>query len=171
VNYGDEAFPYYFFSTHASVAGILIYTVAIMSLILFLRRRWQIPFGSLTISFTFLALLWPMLSEYREAGLIPAGILAGLAGDLLLRRFAGPGAPVGRLRFFALLLPPVLWGLFFLCVELFQDGLGWHPTLWVGLLGTTAGLGFALSLLVFPPYSGPVSELVPATDESPRSPA
>jgi hypothetical protein len=46
-----------------------------------------------------------------------------------------------------------VWALFFLCVELFADGMGFPPTLWVGLLGTTAGLGYAMSLLVFPPYN------------------
>ena len=147
-NYGDDAFPYYFFSVHTAVAGILLFTIALMGAILLMRRRWRIPAGSLTIMGTFLALLWPMLSEYREAELIPALILAGVAGDLLLARFGAT-----RIRLFALLLPPVLWALFFLCVELLQDGLGWEPTLWVGLLGTTAGLGYAVSLLVFPPYN------------------
>lgn len=147
-NYGDDAFPYYFFSVHTAVAGILLFTIALMGAILLMRRRWRVPAGSLTIMGTFLALLWPMLSEYREAELIPALILAGVAGDLLLARFGAT-----RIRLFALLLPPVLWALFFLCVELLQDGLGWEPTLWVGLLGTTAGLGYAVSLLVFPPYN------------------
>jgi hypothetical protein len=146
-HYGDDAFPFYFFSVHTAVAGVLLFTIAFMGAILLMRRRWQVPAGSLTIMGTFLALLWPMLSEYREAELIPALVLAGVIGDLLLVRFAD------RIRLFALLLPPVLWALFFLCVELFQDGLGWEPTLWVGLLGTTAGLGFAMSLLVFPPYN------------------
>ena len=147
-NYGDDAFPYYFFSVHTAVAGILLFTIALMGAILLMRRRWRVPAGSLTIMGTFLALLWPMLSEYREAELIPALILAGVAGDLLLARFGAT-----RIRLFALLLPPVLWAIFFLCVELLQDGLGWEPTLWVGLLGTTAGLGYAVSLLVFPPYN------------------
>jgi hypothetical protein len=155
-HYGDEAFPFYFFSTHTAVAGILLYTIAMMGLILLMRRRWRIPVGSITVMFTFLALLWPMLSEYREAELIPALVIAGVIGDLLLARFDG------RIRLFALLLPPALWALFFLCVELFQGGLGWEPTLWVGLLGTTAGLGFAMSLLVFPPYSGTVETETPA---------
>jgi hypothetical protein len=152
-HYGDNAFPFYFFSTHTAVAGILLYTIAMMGMVLVLRRRWRIPAGSLTVSFTFFALLWPMLSEYREWELIPSLILAGIAGDLLLARFGDDAAKVGRIRLFALLLPPVIWALFFLCIELLQDGLGWEPTLWVGLLGTTAGLGYALSLLVFPPYN------------------
>jgi hypothetical protein len=55
----------------------------------------------------------------------------------------------------------VLWGLFFLCVALFEGGLGWHATLWVGVLVTSGGLGYALSLAVFPPFSGLVVEQVP----------
>jgi hypothetical protein len=150
-HYGDEAFPYYFFSSHLAVAGILLFTAALMGAILMLRRRWRIPAGSLTVMCTFMALLWPMLSEYREAELIPALVLARLAGA------AGP-TQVGRVRLFAALMPIALWALFFLCIEFLQDGLGWPSTVWVGLLATTAGLGFAMSLLVFPPYAGPPVE-------------
>ena len=147
-HYGDDAFPFYFFSVHTAVAGILLFTIVFTGAILLMRRRWEVPAGSLTIMATFLAVLWPMLSEYREAELIPALVLTGVAGDLLLARFGEK-----RIRLFALLLPLVMWALFFLCVEFLQDGLAWEPTLWVGLLGTTAGVGYAMSLLVFPPYN------------------
>jgi hypothetical protein len=154
-NYGDDAFPFYFFSTHMTTAGIFLYTIALMGGILLLRRRWTLPFGSLTVMGTFMALLWPMLTEYRMAELIPVLVLGGLAGDLLMKRFAGTPSPAkaGGIRLVALLIPPIVWALFFLCVELFADGMGFAPTLWVGLLGTTAGLGYAMSLLVFPPYN------------------
>ena len=154
-HYGDAAFPYYFFSTQASVAGILLFTIALMGAVLLMRRRWRLPVGTLTITFTFMALLWPMLSEYREAELIPVLVLAGVFGDVLVARL---GEGVARIRLFAALLPLALWSLFFLCIALFQGGLGWEPTLWFGLLVTTAGLGFAMSLLVFPPYSGAAIE-------------
>jgi hypothetical protein len=147
-HYGDDAFPFYFFSVHTAVAGILLFTIVFLGAILLMRRRWQVPAGSLTIMGAFLAVLWPMLSEYREAELIPALVLTGVIGDLLLARFGAT-----RIRLFALLLPLVMWALFFLCVEFLQDGLAWEPTLWVGLLGTTAGVGYAMSLLVFPPYN------------------
>ena len=130
-----------------------------MGAILLMRRRWRIPAGSLTIMLTFLALLWPMLSEYREAELIPALVL-----DRRDRRPAARARRLGRRRSAASgcsprSLPLVDVGLFFLCVALFQRRrLGWEATLWVGLLATTAGLGYAVSLLVFPPYSGPVTE-------------
>ena len=89
-----------------------------------------------------------MLSEYRDADLIPALVLAGVTSDLLLARFSDT-----RIRLFALLLPPVLWAIFFLCVELLAtarlgaDAVGRLP------LAATAGLGYAMSLLVFPPYN------------------
>jgi bacteriorhodopsin len=110
-----------------------------------------------------------LLSEYREWELAPSLILAGLVGDLLLARLAGRPGPVrvGHVRLFAGLMPVVLWSLFFLCVALLEGGLGWGATLWVGILCSSAGVGYALSLLVFPPYMGaaPVEQVpeAPAT--------
>jgi hypothetical protein len=150
-HFGDDAFPYYFFSTHASTAGILMFTAVLMGAILAMRRRFRIPFGALTITLTFMALLWPMLSEYKDAELIPVLVLTGVIGDLLLRRI-GDGR-VGYIRLFAGVLPVVMWSIFFLCIALFGGGLGWEATLWFGLLVTTGALGYAVSLLVFPPYS------------------
>jgi hypothetical protein len=159
-NYGDDAFPYYFYSTHHTVGGILLFTAVLIGAVLLMRRRWRVPAGTLTAMFTMLALLWPMLSEYRDAELIPVLVLAGVAGDLMLARLAGGPGPLraGRVRVFATFLPVVLWGLFFLAVELFQGGLGWGSTLWVGVLCSAAGLGYAVSLLVFVPFSDPAAE-------------
>jgi hypothetical protein len=151
-HYGDAAWPFYFFSTHASTAGIMLFTVVLMGAILVMARRFRIPAGSLTITLSFMALLWPMLTEYREADLIPVLVLTGVAGDLLLARLGN--RRVGHVRLFAGLLPIAMWSLFFICTALFGDGgLGWEATLWFGLLVTTAGIGYAVSLLVFPPYS------------------
>jgi hypothetical protein len=165
-HYGDNAFPYYFYSTHHTVGGILLFTTVLVGAVLVMRRRWRLPFGALTIMFTWPALLWPLLSKYEEWKLAPALILAGLAADLLFARYDAPPGPtrIGRVRAIAVALPIVLWGLFFLCVALFEGGLGWHATLWVGVLVTSGGLGYALSLAVFPPFSGPAIEQVPAED-------
>lgn len=167
-NYGDQAFPYYFYSTHAAVAGFLLFTAALVGGVLVMRRRWRVPFGSLTLMCTTLALLFPMLSEYRQAELIPSLVLGGLIGDVMLARLTGGTGPVRmwRLRLFAALLPIPLWVVYFLCVELFQDGLGWGTTLWFGVLTTSAGVGYLVSLLVFPPASGVVTEQVPPTAQA-----
>jgi hypothetical protein len=55
-----------------------------------------------------------------------------------------------RVRLFAALLPAVLWACYLMTIEL-ASGLGWNPTVWTGIISTTAGVGYAVSLLVFPP--------------------
>jgi hypothetical protein len=166
-HYGDNAFPYYFYTTHYTAAGMFLFTTVLLGAVLLMRRRWRLPFGSLTIMFTWLALLFPLLSEYRQWKLAPALILAGVAGDLLFARYEAPHGPtrVGRIRFVAAAIPPILWALFFLCVQLFEGGLGWHTTVWFGVLVTSAALGYALSVAIFAPFSGPIVEQVPPEPE------
>jgi hypothetical protein len=80
VNYGDDgAWPFYFYSTHLTAAGILLFTAVTMGAILIMSRRWTLPVGSLTVMFTALALMFAMPSEYRMAYLIPSLVLAGMA--------------------------------------------------------------------------------------------
>jgi hypothetical protein len=157
VNFGDDAFPFYFYSTHLTAAGILLFTAVLIGAILVMRRRWTLPVGSLTIMFTTLALLFAMPTEYRMAELIPSLVLAGVAADFLMARLVGDRPQSWRIRLFAGLVPPILWALFFLCIAVLGDGLGWGPTLWVGMLTTSAGLGFMISLTTYPP-AGPPAE-------------
>jgi hypothetical protein len=162
-HFGDEAFPYYFYSTHTTMAGLLLFTALLLGAVLLMRRRWELPFGSLTIMFTWLAVLYPLLSEYREWQQAVPLILAGILGDLLLTGWVGTSGrgSVGRVRAFAAVMPLALWGMVLVSVELTKGGLGWGPTLWVGVLTTTMGLGYMLSFLVFPPFM-PMDEQVPA---------
>jgi hypothetical protein len=158
-NFGDDAWPYYFYSTHLTAAGLLLFTVALIGAILLMRRRWTLPVGSLTIMFTSLGLLFAMPSEYRMAGLIPALVLAGLAADVLLVRLVGDQPASWRMRLFAGLVPPILWALWILCIAVLGDGVGWGATLWTGMLTTSAGLGFMLSLTTIPPAGPPPADL------------
>lgn len=162
-HFGDQAFPFYFYSTMQTVAGIMIFTVVLLSATLFMRRRWRLPMGTMTIMCTLLAVLIAMLSQYREAELIPALVITGIAGDLLLARLTSDEpVRIWKVRLFAAAIPVVLWGAFFLCIALLQGGLGWGPTLWVGVLVTSAGVGLGLSLLAFPP-APPEAVATPAT--------
>ena len=164
-HYGDGPWPFYFYSTHHTVAGMLLFTTVVMGAVLLLRRRFTLPVGTLTLMFTAMALWFAMLSEYREAYLIPSLVLTGIAGDWLLQRLVGTREPVEtwRLRLFAGLVPPILWALFFICVAVLGGGLGWGYTLWVGVLCSSAGLSFMLSLLAFAPTGyAPVQDPVEA---------
>jgi hypothetical protein len=156
VHYGDDRWPYYFYSTHATIAGILLFTIVTVGAILLMRRRWTLPIGTVTVMFTSLGLLYAMLSEYREWALIPSLVLAGVAGDILLLRLVGERSNSWRMRLFAALLPAILWVLYFITVAI-SDGLGWSATLWCGVVVSAALLGFLLTLTTIPP-AGPPGE-------------
>jgi hypothetical protein len=162
-HFGDDAFPYYFYATHHTVTGILLFSAILFGGVLLMRRRWRLPMGTLTLMFTWLAFNFPLFSQYREWKLSASLALAGLLGDLLLGALTGGPDPVrvGRIRLFALLMPTLLWGMFLLTIALFEGGLGWGATMWGGVLSTTAGYGYVLSLLIFPPYLGSLAEEVP----------
>jgi hypothetical protein len=164
IHYGDEGFPYYFYTTHHTVSGLLLTSFMLLGGVLVMRRRWQLPFGAITIMFSWMAWQFPILSAGREWTLAPSLVIGGLIGDVLLASLVGTRGPlrVGRLRVFSALLPFALWGLFLLCVAVLGNGLAWGPSVWTGILTTTAGFGYALSFLVFPPYQGTVAEQVPA---------
>jgi len=102
------------------------------------------------------------------------GVLFAASGFLL---FGGPAILTGlneNWRSFWLLGDPAvsrdsllaqwqfwvfLWALYFLCIAVLGDGLGWGPTLYVGMLTTTAGLGFMLTLTTLAPSGPPVDEV------------
>jgi hypothetical protein len=170
-HYGDNKWPYYFFSTHATISGMLLMTGILMGGLMLMRRRWRLPVGTVTVMFTTIVLLYEMLSEYHQAYLIPSMILGGIAGDYLLARLVGdpPARSLWRYRLGFALIPPILWGLYFLCVALLgPGGLGWSGTLCFGVLVTSGMMTVLLSLFVFQPHTGDEippragSEAVPA---------
>lgn len=150
-NYSDSAFPYYLFGNMQVIAGMVIFTAVLVAAILYLRRRWVLPFGSITLMLTLLALLFPFFSRFTHPEFIVQMIVAGVILDGLARWLHGrTGTKTYRLRLFALLVPIVLWGTYLLTIAI-TDGLGWNPTMWTGVLSTTAGVGYAISLIMFPP--------------------
>jgi hypothetical protein len=152
-HFGDVAWPFYFYSTHLTMAGILLFSVIVFGGVMLMRRRWLPPAGAVTLMFLWIAALFPLLSQYREWKLALSLAAAGVIGDVLLHGLTGGSGPlrVGRIRLFAVIMPIVLWSLYFICVQQFKGGLGWSPTLWTGVLTTSAGFCYALSLIVFEP--------------------
>src|SRR5204862_4251587 len=78
----------YLFGDIIGTTGIVMHTAALMSLVLLILRRWQLPFGT----FTFLiGLHYLMLApqHYTYSALLPllvGMLLAGFACDLLYAR-------------------------------------------------------------------------------------
>ena len=64
------------------------------------------------------------------------------------------------MRAFAALVPLLVWGPWELAIALFGAAAsGWHPTMWTGVLTTSMGVGYGISLIMFPPA-------LPAVEES-----
>jgi len=150
-HYGDDAFPYYLFANMQVIGGIMLFSVILVGAVLFLRRRWELPFGAITLMCSLLAVLFPFFTEFRNPHLIVALIVTGLLIDGLIRWLTGgvPATPV-RARILGALIPLAIWIPYELSIAI-ADGLGWEPTVYLGMLSTTAGVGFGVALLMFPP--------------------
>jgi hypothetical protein len=151
IHYGDDKFQYYLFANMQVIGGIMLFTVILVGSVLYLRRRWEVPFGTFTLMCSVLAVLFPFFTEFRQLHLIAALIVTGLLIDLLVQWLTGsaPATPV-RARILGGLIPLAIWIPFELSIAI-ADGLGWEPTVYLGMLSTTAGVGFGTALLLFPP--------------------
>jgi len=65
------------------VAGVIIQSALLMGAVLILVTGWVLPFGALTVMFTFNALLMAIFGD--RYGLIISVLMAGILADLLLR--------------------------------------------------------------------------------------
>jgi hypothetical protein len=150
-NYSDTAFPYYLFGNMQIIAGMIIFSAVLVGAVLYLRRRWVLPFGTVTLICTLLALLFPFFSRFTHPEFILQLILSGVIIDVLARVMIGHrGASTWALRAFAGLIPIAVWLPYLITIAI-TDGLGWNATMTTGVLSTTAGVGYAVALLTYPP--------------------
>ncbi|HEY4032334.1 MAG TPA: hypothetical protein VGL94_00020, partial [Ktedonobacteraceae bacterium] len=131
------------------IAGILLQSGLMMGFLLLLVKRWQLPFGALTLILTVnSAMVCVFSDQYR---LLPAAFVAGLVADLLIK-FLKP-SPERRdiLRLFAFLIPMVLYLGYF--IELMMmDGITWTIDFWLGSCVMAGIVGLLLSYLLVPPH-------------------
>ncbi|MBA3824069.1 MAG: hypothetical protein H0X24_09240 [Ktedonobacterales bacterium] len=140
-----------FITQSLGLASIAFFTALVMGFVLFLVRRWSLFPGALTI---FLGFSMTVISGIvGSPNLIPAALVTGIVGDILLfalRPSAAPG-PI-PFRIFAFMLPVALWTAYY--VDLLATvGLAWQVHLWVGSIFGAAIIGWALSYLVYPPVA------------------
>jgi hypothetical protein len=132
-------------------ASILMTTVVLMAPALLLLRRWELPFGSLTVLFATVIGLVSATEGFDMGETALAGVVAGLAGDVLVRVLRRRSWQMSStLRVVGAVVPAVLWLSYFGLLALFYS-VGWSVELWAGItcMATLAGLG--LALLVAPP--------------------
>ncbi|MBN9391783.1 MAG: hypothetical protein J0I20_27355 [Chloroflexi bacterium] len=137
------------YQVSAGVASILLQTALMMGFTLLALRRWNLPFGALTLLYTVNAALVVVFRD--NYNLIPVALVTGLAADgLRLVLFSANRESEGRLRLFAFLVPTVMYGLYFLEIALFGQVL-WSAPLWGGSIFLAGVTGLVVSYLVFQP--------------------
>lgn len=139
------------------IAAVLLQSALLSGIVLYLVRRWSLPFGSLTLLITLNTLLMVLMNDRNLATgtypMIAVGFLAGLAGDGLNRWWRPSVARVLQFRLFAFTLPMLLYALYFGTLILFGGGIWWTVHLWAGAIVLAGIVGWLMSC-AFVPFVG-----------------
>jgi hypothetical protein len=155
--YGDNQWPYYYYSASHGMAAMIVTTLVLLGPILLNLRRWKVPFGATTLIFGGFGLLVNIMTSYRDIVLIVPLIVTGVAIDLLqtrLPRGADGRLTLGSIRATGPAAALILWVTYYGVLAL-DKGIGWEPTMWVGALIIGTMTGFGVAFLVAPPSYGP----------------
>ncbi|MCE2473243.1 MAG: hypothetical protein J4G18_15395 [Anaerolineae bacterium] len=146
--------------TLQDVAGIVPFIIqsnVLLGALLFMTRRWQLPFGAITLFLVLNSLLmtWYRVGESAEFIYTLSAFAVGLLCDSLYQRYGLEDTK--RLRFFAFIMPfsyslgvmlmthilgTSVWG---------SGGLWWLIHMWLGVPVLAGAFGYGLSLLMRPP--------------------
>ena len=130
-----------------AVAGIILETVILMSVILLALKRWQLAFGSFTLLFTLNAIALSFMQDHYIVILI--AFVAGLLVDILYRYLKPSPARVSKLRLFAVAAPIILYLVYFLAL-LLTSTVVWSIHLALGSIVVSGITGWLLSYLLIP---------------------
>jgi hypothetical protein len=132
------------------VGSVLIQTALLMGPVLLVIRRWQLPFGAMTLVFLLLQILVSVPGDTYY--LLPVALLAGLGADALLLWLKPSVARGNAFHLFAFLVPVILYLLYFLELSLLPwKGLGWSIHMWMGSVVLAGVVSLLLSFLLVPP--------------------
>ena len=139
----------------AGASAILLQAGLLMGFVLLMVKRWQLPFGALTLLFTAnIALMSLFGDQYR---LIPVAAIAGLVADLLIQYMRPSTERLNALRLFAFIVPVVLYLGYFIDLMITNGSISWSIHLWLGSSVMTGIVGLLLSYLLVPPQ-GPAGK-------------
>jgi hypothetical protein len=135
---GDETVPNLKLQT--AMATVIITSVLFSGAVLWLARRWALPFGTATLMFTGVGIAQAGLEGFDLKLTILAATVAGLAADAVLRSklsFPVIGAAIGA----------AFWASYFALLHV-ERTVEWGPSLWVGAIvfGAVAGYGTGIAI-------------------------
>jgi hypothetical protein len=155
--YGDELWPYHYYSVSQALGALVISTIVLLGPTLLLLRRWRVPAPAFTLTYLAFGLLTSIMTEYRDAWMLIPLVIGGATVDLLQQRLApGPGErlTLGGIRLVGPLVAATLWISYF-AVMAIHLGIGWGTPTWFGTIIVAIMSGFGVAFLVAPPAYGP----------------
>ena len=129
------------------ITGIELQSGILMAVIFLMIRRWQLPFGALTIVFTCNTVFLAILNDHYA--LLLSGALTGFFADLLQKVLKPSPLHLEGLRIFAFTVPFLWIGLYFLNLFL-TESIQWSVHLWMGSIVIAGIVGLLLSYVGVP---------------------
>jgi len=153
--FGDDSFPYYFYSLNQSVAAMFVLSLTLTAPVLLILRRWRPPIGAVTVMFALYGLVYCVPTEFRDIELVVGLVVGALGVDLVIAR-ARPELPARPWQFRAVgaAVPLLSIAFYLVAFELLGDGLAWDAEVWGGVLLTSTMIGLGLACLMAPPGTG-----------------
>lgn len=130
------------------MAGILLQSGLMMGVLLLLVRRWQVPFGGMTLLLTLSVFFG--VSVHEDYVLLPFAIFSGLVFDMLVWLLNPTQHQNGGFRLFAFLAPVMFYTFYFAALSM-NDGLWWSIHMWSGAIVLAGVVGWLLSYAYLPP--------------------
>lgn len=130
--------------------AMVVTNVVMLSPVLFLVRRWLLPFGSVTLMYTIMVLMPGALTGFRNVPILLSFVAAGFVSDLLIRRLRPSGERRAAYWAFAGLSAFVTWSSYLGVASAAGGGLPAVPELWTGAPIVAGLIGLVLGVLFLP---------------------
>ncbi|MEY2432449.1 MAG: hypothetical protein QOC92_2174 [Acidimicrobiaceae bacterium] len=131
------------------VAQIHFTNFVLLGMTLFVLRRWRLPFLSLTLFFSAMALATHAIYEFPLGWTTLAAVAGGLIADILVNVLDPSPSRVVEWRVFSALMPLFLWSCYFASLFIFYD-VGWPAEMWTGTITLTALTGLGIGVWMRP---------------------
>ncbi|MFI0712197.1 hypothetical protein ACH4SK_16340 [Streptomyces inhibens] len=128
------------FVQETSLASLFATSAILLLPALLVSRRWRVPFGTFTLTWTLVATLTQVADGFGGAPRIGAFTLAGLAVDLLTRWFRPDRGGTASLAFVGCGGALAWTSAYFTIVQL-TSGIGMHLEMWTGVITWSVILG------------------------------
>ncbi|MGP4095351.1 hypothetical protein [Nonomuraea sp. KM90] len=130
--------------------AMVVTNVIVLAPVLFLARRWALPFGSVTVMYAIGILMPGAQTQFENLPMLLSFVAAGFVSDLLIRWLRPSGARRGAYWTFAGLSAFATWSLYIGVASATGGGLPGVPELWTGAPIIAGLIGLALGALMLP---------------------